>query len=74
MVVFLRYVKQLLSVEKSNLSNLNNFLLLLLPWTVFLGTGQSQAPHKSVQSEQASQAENGNVKVVASLFINSMEK
>lgn len=73
--MFLSYVKQLLSIEKSNLFDLNNFLLLLLLLTVFSWALVSDRVLTSVQSEQASQAEKGKfVKVVVSLFINSMEK
>lgn len=72
--MFLSYVKQLLSIEKSNLSDLNNFLLLLLLLTVFCCALVSDRVLTSVQSEQASQAEKGKVRVVVSLFINSMEK
>lgn len=72
--MFFRCVNQLLNIEKSNLSLLNNFLLLVPLLTMFSWALVSHRVLTSVQSEPASQAEKGKVKAVVSLFINIMEK
>lgn len=61
-------------MEKSNLSSPCSFLLLLFLLTVFSWALVSHKVLKSVQSEQAKQAEQGKVEIVVSLLINKMEK